>query len=163
MVISWVKKCGPTLFVIYDSDNHIPYITHLATVIFFITTSRRDLGMMVKKRYDRVTTFKNGQQKSGGEKVIRVLHIKFIYIVREKITGKNSWNSNLPTLQAWCNCENPDFLAQVPTDLDMAAKVESQGRQLAEQERRLQDLETWERMGKGWENRWKTWEKCWKS
>jgi len=35
------------------------------------------------------------------------------------------------------NPANPD----VPTDLDMAAKVESQGRQLAEQERRLQDLE----------------------
>lgn len=35
------------------------------------------------------------------------------------------------------NLANPD----VPTDLDVAAKVESQARQLAEQERRLQDLE----------------------
>lgn len=35
------------------------------------------------------------------------------------------------------NMANPD----VPTDLDMAAKVEAQGRQLVEQERRLQDLE----------------------
>ena len=30
-----------------------------------------------------------------------------------------------------------------PSDMDLTVKVESQGRQLAEQERRIQELETW--------------------
>ena len=51
------------------------------------------------------------------------------------------------------NCRRfaPD--SEAPTDLDMAAKVESQGRKLAEQERRLQDLAAGGRQdGKEWGN-----------
>ena len=67
----------------------------------------------------------------------------------------NEWifhNGGTPIMETH-NCRRfaPD--SEAPTDLDMAAKVESQGRKLAEQERRLQDLEAGGRKdGKEWGN-----------